>query len=315
MRSLVTGGAGFVGHHLVNALLADAGDVVVIDDLSTGQRARLSSLEERITFIEGSILDDAALDRAMAGRDIVFHHAALASVAWSLADPIRSDEVNVRGTIRVMLAAARHRVRRVIFAGSSAVYGTPQSLPCVETTRPVPESPYGVSKLAAEHYVHVLGRQLGIETVVLRYFNVFGPGQDPASEYAAVVPRFTSAVLAGERPTINGSAGISRDFIYIDNVVHANLLAAGAQAGGLTCNIASGERTTLSELLAVICAAAGRTVEPRFGPPREGDIQHSFADIALARSALGYKPVVSLEAGIGRTVDWFARSTAGSAAA
>ena len=220
--------------------------------------------------------------------------------------PRRSDEVNAGGTIRVMQAAARHGVRRVVFAGSSSVYGIPQALPCEESARPAPESPYGVSKLAGEHYVHTLGKQFGIDTVVLRYFNVFGPGQDPASEYAAVVPKFATAVLEGEQPTINGDGGISRDFTYIDNVVHANLLAADADVTGLTCNVACGDRTTLLELLAAICEAAGQAVEPRFGPPRPGDIVHSLADISVARAALGYRVIVPFEEGIARTVEWFA---------
>jgi UDP-glucose 4-epimerase len=303
MRPLVTGGAGFIGHHLVRALLGRGEKVTVIDDLSTGQRSRLTGLEGDVTFVEGSILDERALDAAMAGCDTVFHHAALASVARSTVDPLWSDEVNVRGSINVMLAAARHRVRQVILAGSSAVYGVPESLPCVETARPAPESPYGVTKLAAEQYALVLGRQLGIQTIVLRYFNVFGPGQDSDSAYAAVVPRFATAVLRGERPVINGSVEISRDFIYVDNVILANLLAARSTATDLVCNVASGKRTTLSELLDAICQAAGRSVEPVLGPPRIGDIEHSVADITAARAAFGYEVVVPFNEGVTRTVE------------
>lgn len=309
MKVLVTGGAGFIGHHLVRALLERGDGVTVIDDLSTGHRVRLAGMDS-VRFVEASILDDAALDDAMSGCDAVFHQAALASVARSLVDPLRSDEVNVQGTIRVMLAAGRQRVRRVIFAGSSSVYGVPVSLPCREEARPAPESPYGVGKLAAEHYVHTLGRQMGIGTVALRYFNVFGPGQDPKSEYAAVVPRFTTAVLQGEQPTINGSGEISRDFTFIDNVVHANLLAVDSGATSLTCNVACEERTTLIELLQSICRAADRWVEPVMGPPRAGDISHSLADISIARAALGYEVVVPFEEGISRTVAWFAGQSA-----
>jgi UDP-N-acetylglucosamine/UDP-N-acetyl-alpha-D-glucosaminouronate 4-epimerase len=253
------------------------------------------------------------MDTAMAGCEVVFHEAAVASVARSLTDPLGTDAVNVRGTIEVMQAAARHGVRRVVFAGSSAVYGVPQVLPCTETARPVPESPYGVSKLAAEHYVHTLGKHLGIDTVVLRYFNVFGPGQDPASEYAAVVPRFVTAVLEGKRPTINGSGDISRDFIFVDNVVRANLLAADSDVASLTCNVASGVRTTLLELLSAIAEVNGVSVEPRFAPPRSGDIEHSLADISTARSSLGYDVDVPFAQGVALTVAWFKRQALVSA--
>jgi UDP-glucose 4-epimerase len=205
-----------------------------------------------------------------------------------------------------MLAAARHGVRRVILAGSSSVYGPAAELPCRETQRPAPSSPYGASKLAAELYLHTLGQLRGVETVVLRYFNVFGPGQDPASEYSAVIPRFVTAVLAGRSPTINGSGEISRDFTYVENVIEANLLAAKASCpSGLTCNVACGTRYTLLELLRAIGDAAGRGAEPTFGPARAGDIVHSQADITLAREALGYEPVVPFHEGIARTVAWY----------
>jgi len=312
MRATVTGGAGFIGHHLVSALLARGTAVTVIDDLSTGDLSRLDPVALDITMVEASILDAEALDEAMAGSDVVFHQAALASVARSLKDPVRSNLVNVQGTIEVMLAAARNGVERVVAAGSSSVYGIPAQLPVQESFRPVPESPYGVSKLATEHYVHTLGRHLGLGTVVLRYFNVFGPGQDPKSEYAAVVPRFVTAVLAGHTPTINGDPTISRDFTYIDNVVSANLLAANAQVSGLTCNVACGQRTTLRELLATVCEAAGVWVEPVIGPHRSGDIQHSLADISVARTHLGYDVLVSFREGVERTVDWYRRAGATS---
>lgn len=280
--------------------------MTVIDDFSTGQRARLDPLRPRIELIEGGILDPVALDHAVSGCEVIFHEAAIASVERSLVEPRRSNDVNAAGAIEVMLAAARHHVRRVVFAGSSAVYGVPEELPCRESLRPDPQSPYGASKLAGEHYIHTLGRLHGIETVVLRYFNVFGPGQDPGCEYAAVVPRFVTSVLEGRRPVVNGCGEISRDYVFVDNVVQANLLASGRLCEApLTCNVACGARHTLLELLHAIGDAAGRHVDPVFGPPRLGDIQHSEADISLARRALGYEVAVPFEEGIARTVAWY----------
>jgi UDP-N-acetylglucosamine/UDP-N-acetyl-alpha-D-glucosaminouronate 4-epimerase len=306
MRALVTGGAGFIGHHLVRALVERGDQVAVLDDLSTGQMSRLDSVIDRITVIEGSILEPAALARAIDGVEVVFHEAALASVARSIADPRRTNEINVAGTIDVMGAAARHGARRVVFASSSAVYGTAPRLPSTEEQLPAPTSPYGVSKLAGEHDVHVLGRLTGVETVALRYFNVYGPGQDPASEYAAVIPRFITAVLGGVRPTINGSGEISRDFVHVDDAVAANLLAARPTSpSGLTCNVATGSGTTLLQLLDAVCLAAGREVEPTYGPPRDGDIFESRGDTTTARRALGYDAAVTLREGIARTVAWY----------
>ncbi len=306
MRAGVTGGAGFIGHHLVAGLLERGDQVSVVDDLSTGSSARLAAFGDRVALTEGSILDPLALDAAFVGCDVIFHHAAIASVAQSLTHPRLVNEVNANGTIEVMLAAARHNVRRVVFAGSSAVYGVPEHLPCTERQRPDPVSPYGVSKLAAEHLVHSLGALHGVETTVLRYFNVYGPGQDPAAEYAAVVPRFIAAVLAGERPIINGSSDISRDFVFISDVVGANLLAARETSPtGLTCNIASGVQTSLRQLLDAVAEATGRTVDPLFGPARPGDIVHSVADIAVAQRELGYAALVPLGAGIARSVEFF----------
>ncbi len=306
MRVLVTGGAGFIGHHLVRGLLARGDEVAVIDDLSTGFAARLDPWRDRITVTEGSILDPAALDAAVAGCEVILHEAAIPSVARSLVRPQATNEANVGGTIEVMLAAARHHVRRVVLAGSSSIYGIPDTLPCRETMRPDPQSPYGTSKLAAEGYVHTLGKLHGIETVVLRYFNVFGPGQDPASEYAAVVPRFTMSVLEGRRPQVNGSGEISRDFTYVDNVVSANLLASlPDRPSGLTCNVACGDRHSLLDLLAAIAQEAGRPADPEFGPARAGDIRDSQADISVARQALGYEVVVPFTEGVSRTVAWY----------
>lgn len=306
MRVLVTGGAGFIGHHLVRALVERGDEVSVLDDLSSGFISRLRPVLDRVTFVEGSILEAGALDSAIRGAEVVFHDAALASVAKSVADPRLTNEVNVAGTIDVMLAAARSGVRRVVFAGSSAVYGMPMQLPCSEDQLASPTSPYGVSKLAGEQYVHALGRLHGVGTVVLRYFNVYGPGQDPASEYAAVIPKFVTAVLRGERPTFNGTGLITRDFVYVDNVVAANILAASPTSpSGLTCNVATGTSVSLVELLDAICAAAGRDVVPIHGPPREGDIIDSQGDVAVAQRELGYEVTVHLRGGIAKTVAWY----------
>jgi UDP-glucose 4-epimerase len=311
MRILVTGGAGFIGHHLVHRLVERGDDVVVIDDFSTGLHWRLDPFRDRIRIIEASILDEEALDVAVASTQVILHQAAIPSVARSVEDPLSSHAANATGTINVMLAATRHGVRRVVLAGSSSVYGPAAELPCRETQRPAPSSPYGVSKLAAEHYLHALGALQGVETVVLRYFNVFGPGQDPASEYAAVIPRFVTAALEGLTPIVFGAGDTSRDFTYVENVVEANLLAADAdRLSGLTCNIACGDRFSLLELLQTISGEVGRRIEPAFGPRRAGDILHSQADISLARDTLGYEPVVSFGEGISRTVAWYRARTA-----
>jgi UDP-N-acetylglucosamine/UDP-N-acetyl-alpha-D-glucosaminouronate 4-epimerase len=303
MRALVTGGAGFIGHHLVRGLLDRGDDVHVLDDFSTGDPARLTAVSDRIKLVEGSLLDRAALESAVDGREVIFHLAAIPSVARSVVAPARSDEVNAGGTIELMLAAAAAGARRVVLAASSSIYGAPEVMPCHEGIVPNPKSPYAVSKLAAEGYLHSMGALSGIETVALRYFNVFGPGQDPNSEYAAVVPKFVTQALAGEQPRINGSGDISRDFTYVDNVVAANLLAAEAALDGpLTCNVGCGERHTLLDLVAAIGEATGRSLEPQFGPARAGDVRHSQADITRARERLGYRVIVPFAEGIRRTV-------------
>jgi UDP-glucose 4-epimerase len=306
MKAIVTGGAGFIGHHLVRGLLDAGWDVAVVDDLSTGDAARLAGVGDRVEIVIGDIREPAVLDRAMAGAQVVFHEAAIPSVARSVADPRRTNGVNVDGTIEVMLAAGRAGVQRVVFAGSSSIYGDSPELPRRETQRPEPRSPYAASKLAAEHYVHSLGALQGIETVALRYFNVYGPGQDPESAYAAVVPRFITAALRGDRPTVYGDGRQSRDFTFVGDVVSANLLAAEAEGvSGLTCNIGCGGRFDLLELLDVIAAEVGRPVEPRFEPGRAADVPHSQADVSLARERLGYVPSVDLREGIRRSVAWF----------
>ena len=306
MRALVTGGAGFIGHHLVASLLERGHEVSVIDDFTTGFRWRVETFGDEIRLVDGSVLDPEALERAGQGCDVIFHEAAIPSVARSLVAPRLTNDVNVNGTIEVMLAARRLGVGRVVLAASSSAYGASQQLPCRETQSPAPLSPYAASKVAAEHYLHTLGAAHDIATVALRYFNVFGPGQDPDSEYAAVVPRFITALLGRTRPTINGTGEISRDFTFVDNVVEANLLAAAPTApSGLTCNIGCGARYTLIELLRAIAEAAGSPVDAIFGPPRPGDIPHSLADISLAERELGYRVSVPFAEGVARTVAWY----------
>jgi UDP-glucose 4-epimerase len=303
MRALVTGGAGFIGHHLVRALLERGDGVAVIDDFSTGLRERLVPFQDRIRLVEGDIRDAAALDRAIEGCSVVFHEAALASVARSILDPRLSNDVGTSGTIEVMLAASRAGARRVVFAGSSSVYGDSPEMPRRESQLPNPRSPYATSKLAAEFYVHALGALHGIESVVLRYFNIFGPGQDPNSEYSAVIPKWVTAALRGEPVIVHGDGTQSRDFTFIENVVSANLLAGETPGvSGVTCNIGCGGRYSLLDLLAAIGDCLGYPLEPIFEPPRAGDVPHSQADISVAETRLGYRVLVPFAEGIERTV-------------
>jgi nucleoside-diphosphate-sugar epimerase len=307
MRVLITGGAGFIGHHLVRALLVDGHEIAVLDDFSTGLRERLIPFLGSIELFEGDLRDPVATARATTGRDVVLHQGAIPSVARSVTDPLRSNSVNVEGTIQLMLSSAASGVRRVVAAGSSSVYGASPELPRRETQRPDPRSPYAASKLATEHYVHTLGALHGIETVVLRYFNVFGPGQDPNSQYAAVVPLFITAALQGRAPTVHGDGHQSRDFTYVDNVVSANLLAATVPGvTGLTANVGCGGRYELLELLDEIRAVIGHIEPPIFAPTRGGDVRDSEADVTVAREQLGYEPLVPFSEGIRRTVAWYA---------
>jgi nucleoside-diphosphate-sugar epimerase len=303
MRVLVTGGAGFIGHHLVRALVDRGDDVAVIDNFATGFRERLEPFRDRAQLVAGDIRDAAALDIVAEGRDCIFHQAGLPSVSRSVQNPRLSNDVNTSGMIEVMLAAARNGVRRVVFAASSSVYGNSDELPRRETQAPRPRSPYATSKLAAEFYLHTLGELRGVETVALRYFNVFGPGQDPNSEYSAAVPRFITAALRGERPVVYGDGTQSRDFTYVDNIVAANLLAATAPGvSGLTCNVGCGEEHSILDLLSAIGRETGCELDPRFEPGRAGDVPHSRADIGLARERLKYSVIVPFEEGVVRTV-------------
>ncbi len=305
-KIVVTGGAGFIGSALARALVARGDDVSVLDNFSTGKRENLQDLAGQLAVVEGDILDAALLDRVFAGADVVFHEAAIPSVPRSLAAPLPSHNANATGTLNVLEAARRCQVRRVVYAGSSSAYGEPPSLPVVETMAPAPLSPYAVSKLAGEHYLRVYARVFGVQTVTLRYFNVFGPRQDPNSQYAAVIPRFITAALEGRSPTVYGDGEQSRDFCFIDNVVEANLRAADAKgASGKVFNIACGTGTSLNRVLALLGEALHRPIAAHYEPGRAGDVRHSLADISQAKTVLGYTAAVNFVAGLGKTLAWF----------
>jgi len=308
---LVTGAAGFIWSNLVRALIERGGSVRAMDSLATGRRLNLVDIEEQIEFIQADLRDPEAFSRAMEGVDVVFHQAALPSVARSVADPLASHEVNATGTLRLLRAARQSGVRRFVYASSSSVYGDTPALPKSEDLATNPLSPYAVSKLAGEHYCRVFTRLFDLETVSLRYFNVFGPRQDPTSEYAAVVPKFIAAMSRGEAPEIHGDGTQSRDFTYVANVVDANLRAADApRVGGEVLNIACGRRASLLDLVATLNDILGAAIEARFGEPRPGDVKHSLADISRARRLLGYEPRVQLEEGLARAVAWYREQNA-----
>ena len=304
-RYAVTGGAGFIGSHIVHRLVADGHEVMVVDDLSTGARENLLAVWKDIVFLEGSICDRKALERVFEGAECVFHQAALASVKRSVDDPLSTNRTNVEGTLNVLEVARRSGVRRVVYASSSSVYGDAPTLPKHEQMVPAPKSPYAVSKLAGEYYCRVYAELFGLGTVSLRYFNVFGPRQDPGSPYAAVVPIFVKAILEGAQPTVFGDGEQSRDFTYVDNVVQANLLAARAEgAPGHVFNVGCGGSFTLNELIKKLGKILGMDVTPIYAPERPGDVRHSRADIQRARRALGYEPSLGFEEGLKRTVEW-----------
>jgi nucleoside-diphosphate-sugar epimerase len=304
-KALVTGGAGFIGSNLVRALMLEGYDVRVLDNFSTGHRANLADLD--IEFVEGDLRSYERVAAAIRDVDLVFHQGALPSVPRSVQDPITTSEVNIGGTLNVLLAARDHGVRRVIAASSSSVYGDTPGMPRTESQRLQPLSPYSVSKLAAEQYCIAAHRVYGLETVALRYFNVFGEHQDPVSGYAAVIPKFIRQLLSGETITIFGDGETSRDFTYVENVVRANLLAASAAgAVGHVMNVAMGDSLTLNTLVSTLRELLNVTVAPVYGSPRSGDVRESMADITLARELLGYEPGVDFVTGLKRTVDWIA---------
>ena len=305
---LVTGGAGFIGSHIVEALVRRGDRVRVLDNLSTGFLANLDAVRERIEFIEADLVDAEAVARAVEGVDCVFHEAALASVPLSVEHPLRTHAACATGTVTLLDAARRAGVRRVVYASSSALYGDRPGSPKHETDLPGPISPYGAAKLAAEYYCGAFSASFSIETVALRYFNVFGPQQDPKSPYAAVIPIFITAILSGQSPVIYGDGRQSRDFTYVADVVQANLLAADAPAAAnRVMNVATGRSVDLLELLAGLNEVLGARIEPVFAPPRPGDIRESTADITAARTLLGYEPRVSLIDGLRRSIDYYRR--------
>jgi UDP-glucose 4-epimerase len=309
MRYLVTGGAGFIGSSTVDELVRRGHDVVVLDDLSSGKLANLAVVGTQIEFVQHSVTDLDRLRQACRGIDFVIHLAARTSVPQSMADPCDTNRVNVDGTLNVLTAARDAKVKRVVFAGSTAVYGDTLILPTNESVPPAPISPYGASKLAGEIYGQVFGRSYGLEFVSLRYFNVFGPRQDPGSPYSGVLSRFHAALLGGAQPIVFGDGEQSRDFVYVGNVAEANLLACEAKgAAGLAINVGTGSRHTLNQTLALLEKITGRPAKAKYAPPREGDIRDSQADITRARSVLGYSPRVGFEEGLRRTWEWFCTS-------
>lgn len=312
MKVLVTGGAGFIGGHLIDALLAQNAEVRVIDNFSTGRRENIDRVRSRVDFIEADICDPEAIARAVHGVELVFHEAAIPSVSRSVADPVASNQANVGGTVSVLNAARLAGVRKLVYAASSSAYGDTPTLPKVETMTPRPMSPYAISKLAGEQYVTVFGKLYGFETVSLRYFNVFGPRQDPKSEYAAVIPRFVTTILAGQRPVIFGDGEQTRDFCFIENTVSANLLAAKATTHGEVVNVACGARVSLNALIGLINDELGTDVKPEYAPGRPGDVRDSLADITAAQKLLGYEVLFDLRAGLKKAIDWYRANPVGA---
>src|SRR5258706_1543793 len=308
--ALVTGGAGFIGSHIAAALIDRGARVRIIDDLSTGYRQNVEDVGGDIDFIQASLTDRQAVRRALGDVEWVFHEAAIPSVPRSVAAPEETHEASVNATFSLLLAARDQKVRRLVYAASSAAYGDQPELPKREDMRPDPLSPYAVAKLVGEYYCRVFSRVYGLDTVSLRYFNVFGPRQDPGSQYSGVISRFIDAALNAKQPTIYGDGEQSRDFTYIANVVDANLKAAESDSAvGQVINIANGERVTINELFEMVKKLTGlANLEADYASPRTGDVRDSLADLSLARSLLGYTPQVGLEEGLRSTIDWWTKS-------
>jgi nucleoside-diphosphate-sugar epimerase len=314
--ALVTGGAGFIGSHIAAALIDRGARVRIIDDLSTGYTENLADIGGDIDFIQGSLVDQKALSRALEDVEFVFHEAAIPSVPRSVAKPTETHEASVNATFSLLLAARDQKIRRLVYAASSSAYGDQPELPKREDMRPDPMSPYAVAKLVGEYYCQVFTRSYALETVSLRYFNVFGPRQDPGSQYSGVISRFIDSALNEKQPTIYGDGEQSRDFTYISNVVDANLKAAESDlAVGQVINIATGERVTINEVFEMVKKLTGRSsLKAEYASPRAGDVRDSLADLSLARSLLGYRPEVGLEEGLRLTIDWWIKSRFSKAA-
>jgi nucleoside-diphosphate-sugar epimerase len=308
--AVVTGGAGFIGSHIASALVESGATVRVIDNLSTGYEKNIEAIGSGIDFVKADVADEQALNKVLRDVELIFHEAAIPSVPRSVDQPTETHKASVDATFKLLLAARDHKVRRVVYAASSSAYGDQPELPKREDMRPAPLSPYAVAKLVGEYYCQVFTRVYGLETVSLRYFNVFGPRQDPTSQYSGVISRFMSALMTGEQPVIYGDGEHSRDFTYISNVVEANLRAAESTAAiGEIINIANGHRTTLNELLEAMKAVTGKAnVFARHEAARAGDVRDSLADLTLARTLLGYEPRVSLEDGLRLTFDWWQKN-------
>ena len=309
--ALVTGGAGFIGSHIAAALAERGAKVRIIDNLSTGYKKNIDAVGSKVDFMHADVGDERALKTALSGVELVFHEAAIPSVPRSVEKPSETHQASVDATFKLLLAARDQKVRRVIYAASSSAYGDQPELPKREDMRPAPLSPYAVAKLVGEYYCQVFTRVYGLETVSLRYFNVFGPRQDPTSQYSGVISRFMNALLTGEQPVIYGDGEHSRDFTYISNVIDANLRAAESPAAvGEIINIANGHRTTLNELLEAMKTVTGRSdVSARYESPRAGDVRDSLADLTRARVLLGYEPRVSLDEGLSLTFDWWKKNS------
>lgn len=305
-KYLVTGGAGFIGSHITEELVKRGHEVRVVDNFLTGKRENIASFLDKIELIEGDIRDFEVCKRASGGMDFVLHQAALPSVPRSIKDPLLTNEINIKGTLNILLASREVEVKRIVFASSSSVYGDDPHLPKKEGSEGSPLSPYAVSKRVGEMYCQVFSRILGLSTVCLRYFNIFGPRQDPLSQYAAVIPNFITRMLKEEKPVIFGDGEQSRDFTYVSNVVEANILASEAQdVSGEIFNIAYGERTTVNSLAARINEILMEEINPSYNEPRSGDVKHSFADISKARKMLKYEPLVPFDEGLKESIRWY----------
>lgn len=305
-KVLVTGGAGFIGSNISETLLKKGYQVSVLDNFATGKKSNLRPYEKDIEIIEGDIRSYMLVEKAVKGIDVILHQAALPSVPRSIQDPITSNEVNTNGTLNILNAAKENNVKRVVFASSSSIYGDNPVLPKEENMMPNPLSPYAVSKLAAEKYCSVFSKIYGLETVALRYFNVFGPKQDPNSQYSAVIPKFIKSILNNENPVIFGDGEQSRDFTFIANVVEGNLLAAFSKCeSGIVLNCACHGQVTLNQLVKSINKILGKSISPIYVDARAGDIKHSFASIEKIKNILGFQPIVNFEEGLERTIEWF----------